>query len=50
MLYHWHYRRRFGQEAVSLDETARGQWPIYRPSRGASTAPAKTYSLTPDNN
>ena len=24
MLYHWLYRRRFGQDAASLDETARG--------------------------
>ena len=31
MEYHWMYRRRFGQDAKSLDETARGQWPIYRP-------------------
>jgi soluble lytic murein transglycosylase len=31
MLYHWLYRRRFGQDARSLDETASGQWPIYRP-------------------
>ena len=32
MEYHWMYRRRFGQDAKSLDETARGQWPIYRPA------------------
>ena len=31
MLYHWLYRRRFGQDASSLQETASGQWPIYRP-------------------
>jgi soluble lytic murein transglycosylase len=31
MLYHWLYRRRFGQDAASLEETASGQWPIYRP-------------------
>jgi soluble lytic murein transglycosylase len=31
MLYHWLYRRRFGQDARSLEETASGQWPIYRP-------------------
>ncbi|HEX4273318.1 MAG TPA: lytic transglycosylase domain-containing protein [Rhizomicrobium sp.] len=31
MLYHWLYRRRFGQDAKSLEETASGQWPIYRP-------------------
>ena len=32
MVYHWFYRRRFGQDAQSLDDTAAGQWPIYRPS------------------
>jgi soluble lytic murein transglycosylase len=32
MEYQWMYRRRFGQEARSLDETARGQWPIYHPA------------------
>jgi soluble lytic murein transglycosylase-like protein len=31
MLYHWLYRRRFGQDARSLEETASGQWPIYQP-------------------
>jgi soluble lytic murein transglycosylase-like protein len=36
LLYHWLYRRRFGQDAKSLDDTARGQWPIYHP--GESTA------------
>jgi soluble lytic murein transglycosylase-like protein len=35
MVYHWLYRRRFGQDAVSLDETARGQWPIYHPAQNA---------------
>ena len=39
MAYHWLYRRRFGQDAVSLEETARGQWPIYRPARTAAAAP-----------
>lgn len=42
LLYHWLYRRRFGQDAKSLDDTARGQWPIYRP--GAPTA-ADAYGL-----
>jgi soluble lytic murein transglycosylase-like protein len=36
MEYHWMYRRRFGQDALSLDETARGQWPIYRPALPAA--------------
>ena len=40
MVYHWLYRRRFGQDANSLDETARGQWPIYRPSQGTAAAPS----------
>lgn len=32
LLYHWLYRRRLGQDAASLDDTARGSWPIYKPS------------------
>jgi soluble lytic murein transglycosylase len=40
MVYHWLYRRRFGQDANSLQETASGQWPIYRPSQGAPAAPS----------
>jgi soluble lytic murein transglycosylase-like protein len=31
MEYQWMYRRRFGEDAKSLDETARGQWPLYHP-------------------
>ncbi len=31
MLYHWLYRRRFNQDVPALDETAEGQWPVYRP-------------------
>jgi len=43
--YQWMYRRRFGQDALSLDETARGDWPLYRPALPAApkldaTAPA----------
>jgi soluble lytic murein transglycosylase-like protein len=38
MVYHWFYRRRFGQDAQSLQETASGGWPIYRPSQGAPAA------------
>ncbi|MEY4708584.1 MAG: hypothetical protein RJB58_2307 [Pseudomonadota bacterium] len=46
MAYHWLYRRRFGQEAKSLDETARGQWPIYRPAQAVTAAPsANAYGL-----
>ena len=40
MLYHWLYRRRFGQDAKSLDETARGQWPTYHPAQAAAAAPS----------
>ena len=36
MEYHWMYRRRLGQDAKSLDETARGQWPRYRPALPAA--------------
>jgi soluble lytic murein transglycosylase len=43
MLYHWLYRRRFGQDAKSLEETASGQWPVYRP--GASVQSADAYGL-----
>ena len=32
MLYHWLYRRRFGEDTPSLDQTARGNWPIYNPA------------------
>lgn len=31
MTYHWLYRRRFNQDVPALDETAEGQWPVYRP-------------------
>ncbi len=40
MVYHWLYRRRFGQDAGSLDETARGLWPTYRPSQSAAAVNA----------
>jgi soluble lytic murein transglycosylase-like protein len=45
MVYHWLYRRRFGQEAVSLEETARGQWPTYHPAQGASAGAMTAYGL-----
>ena len=38
MEYHWMYRRRMGQDAKSLDETARGDWPRYRPALPAAPA------------
>ena len=39
MLYHWLYRRRFGQDAQSLQETASGQWPTYHPPVSLGSAP-----------
>ncbi len=39
LLYHWLYRRRFGQDAVSLQETAAGQWPVYHPPVSVSETP-----------
>ncbi len=39
MTYHWMYRRRMGRDAKSLDDTASGGWPLYRPS-AISTTPA----------
>jgi soluble lytic murein transglycosylase-like protein len=46
MVYHWMYRRRFGQDAKSLEDTARGQWPIYHAAEGAPAAPsANAYGL-----
>lgn len=35
MLYHWMYRRRFNEDTPSLDQTARGQWPVYHASSRA---------------
>jgi len=46
MAYHWLYRRRMGQTAASLDETARGQWPIYRPA--LPPAPARPQPAVPE--
>jgi soluble lytic murein transglycosylase-like protein len=45
MEYHWMYRRRLGQDAKSLDETARGEWPVYWPAMPA--APAIPSQTTP---
>jgi soluble lytic murein transglycosylase len=49
MEYQWMYRRRFGEDAKSLDETARGQWPLYHPplpSVPAPPAPAPSQAST----
>jgi soluble lytic murein transglycosylase-like protein len=48
MEYHWMYRRRLGQDAKSLDETARGLWPIYRPATPAAPALPTTEAPAPD--
>ena len=40
MAYHWLYRRRFGQDAMSLQETASGAWPTYRPAQSTTAATA----------
>jgi soluble lytic murein transglycosylase-like protein len=37
MTYHWMYRRRMGRDAKSLDDTASGGWPLYRPSATSAT-------------
>jgi soluble lytic murein transglycosylase-like protein len=39
MEYQWMYRRRFGEDAKSLDETARGQWPLYHPAISPAPLP-----------
>ncbi|MGH6827622.1 MAG: lytic transglycosylase domain-containing protein [Rhizomicrobium sp.] len=39
MEYQWMYRRRFGEEAKSLDEIARGEWPSYQPALPPVPAP-----------
>ena len=44
MEYHWMYRRRMGQDAKSLDETARGDWPRYRPALPAAPSIPQTQS------
>ena len=49
MEYHWMYRRRLGQDAKSLDETAHGDWPIYRPATPAAPALPATEAPAPDD-
>ena len=38
MVYHWLYRRRFGQDAHSLDEISAGLWPVYHPPQSVTQA------------
>ena len=46
MTYHWMYRRRMGRDAKSLEDTALGNWPVYRaaeqsqPSQPVAPPPA----------
>jgi soluble lytic murein transglycosylase-like protein len=50
MEYQWMYRRRFGQDARSLDQVAHGEWPIYRPALSPvppSTTPTSPASTEP---
>jgi len=43
LTYHWMYRRRLGLDAVTLKETAAGQWPIYvPPAQSAPPPPAES--------
>ena len=44
MTYYWLYSLRTKEEASSLDDTAEGKWPLYRP---ATPAPAATPRATP---
>ncbi|HWC62607.1 MAG TPA: lytic transglycosylase domain-containing protein, partial [Rhizomicrobium sp.] len=49
MEYHWMYRRRLGQDAKSLDEIARGSWPIYHPATPAAPPLPKSEAPPPDD-
>ena len=46
MTYHWMYRRRMGTDAKSLDDTAAGGWPLYRPARSAPAVIPATTTVT----
>lgn len=39
LTYYWMYRRRIGDNAPSLAEAARGEWPIYHPPRQTAPPP-----------
>ena len=47
MTYHWMYRRRMGNDAKSLDETAVGEWPTYHPPMAAQPAAPRVPIATP---
>ncbi|MBI3678329.1 MAG: lytic transglycosylase domain-containing protein [Proteobacteria bacterium] len=39
MMYHWMYGRRLGQDTPSLDQTARGDWPLYDQRKAVPRVP-----------
>jgi hypothetical protein len=39
MAYYWMYSRRMREPAPSLDQSARGDWPLYKPSSNMLRAP-----------
>jgi soluble lytic murein transglycosylase-like protein len=39
LTYHWMYRRRLGLDQITLGETAKGDWPIYRPPHQSAPPP-----------
>ena len=47
MEYQWMYRRRFGQDARSLDQLAHGEWPIYHPALAPVPSPATIQTAIP---
>ncbi len=47
MTYHWMYRRRMGRDAKSLDDTAGGGWPVYRPAESSTPLAAPVPSDAP---
>ena len=47
MEYQWMYRRRFGQDARSLDQLSRGEWPIYLPALAPVPSPATMQTAVP---
>jgi soluble lytic murein transglycosylase-like protein len=49
MEYHWMYRRRMGQDARSLDDTAHGAWPLYHPPTPAAPKLPVTETSAPDD-
>jgi soluble lytic murein transglycosylase-like protein len=46
MEYQWMYRRRFGEEARSLDQLAHGEWPIYHPAVSPVPPPPPSHAPT----